>query len=97
MSQLSRTIDSRIDQKPILSDLRDSGSIEQDADLVVMLYKNTRNISVHLQPGSSIIDLSIAKQRNGPIGTTRLLFYESLTKFEDYEKTTPTQKNGIAN
>jgi replicative DNA helicase len=100
LSQLSRTIDSRIDQKPILSDLRDSGSIEQDADLVVMLYKNTRNGSVHLQPGSSIIDLSIAKQRNGPIGTTRLLFYESLTKFEDYEKTTPSnpmQKNGIAN
>jgi replicative DNA helicase len=86
LSQLSRTIDSRLDQKPMLSDLRDSGSIEQDADLVLMLYKNNQNLIGNLNPGSSIVDLSIAKQRNGPIGTLRLLFNESLTKFEDYDK-----------
>lgn len=86
LSQLSRTIDGRMDPKPMLSDLRDSGSIEQDADLVLMLYKNNQNLLATLSPGSSIIDLSIAKQRNGPIGDTRLLFNKYLTKFEDYDK-----------
>ena len=86
LSQLSRTIDSRIDPKPLLSDLRDSGSIEQDADLVLMLYKNKQKSIANLTPGSSLIDLSIAKQRNGPIGNTQLLFNQYLTKFEDYDK-----------
>jgi replicative DNA helicase len=85
LSQLNRTLDGRADPKPLLSDLRDSGSIEQDADLVIMLYKNNQKIIPNLTSGSSIIDLSIAKQRNGPIGNTRLLFNEYLTKFEDYE------------
>jgi len=85
LSQLSRTIDGRIDPKPMLSDLRDSGSIEQDADLVLMLYKNNQNLVSNLNSSSSIIELSIAKQRNGPIGDTRLLFNEHLTKFEDYK------------
>ena len=86
LSQLSRTIDGRIDPKPMLSDLRDSGSIEQDADLVLMLYKNKQKSVTNLTPGSAIIDLSIAKQRNGPIGNTQLLFNQYLTKFEDYDK-----------
>jgi replicative DNA helicase len=86
LSQLSRTIESRIDQKPMLSDLRDSGSIEQDADLVLMLYKNNQNLITNLNPGFSIIDMSIAKQRNGPIGNIRLSFNQYLTKFEDYDK-----------
>ena len=86
LSQLSRTIDGRIDPKPMLSDLRDSGSIEQDADLVLMLYKNKQNPITNLTLGSTIIDLSIAKQRNGPIGNIQLLFNEYLTKFEDYDK-----------
>jgi len=86
LSQLSRTIDGRIDPKPMLSDLRDSGSIEQDADLVLMLYKNKQKPITNLIPGSSIIDLSIAKQRNGPIGDIQLLFNEYLTKFEDFDK-----------
>jgi replicative DNA helicase len=86
LSQLSRTIDTRMDPKPMLSDLRDSGSIEQDADLVLMLYKNTRNGNTNLKPGLSTVDLSIAKQRNGPIGNTQLLFNQYLTKFEDYDK-----------
>ncbi|QXE46179.1 replicative DNA helicase dnaB (plastid) [Nitzschia inconspicua] len=85
LSQLSRTIESRLDQKPMLSDLRDSGSIEQDADLVLMLYKNNQNLITNLNPGFSIIDLSIAKQRNGPIGNIRFAFNEYLTKFEDYD------------
>lgn len=86
LSQLSRTIDSRMDPKPMLSDLRDSGSIEQDADLVLMLYKNKQKPLTNLRPGSSIIDVSIAKQRNGPIGDIQLLFNQYLTKFEDFDK-----------
>jgi replicative DNA helicase len=86
-SQLSRTIESRMDQKPMLSDLRDSGSIEQDADLVLMLYKNNQKLITNLNPGVSILDLSIAKQRNGPVGNIRLSFNQYLTKFEDYDKT----------
>ena len=89
LSQLSRTIDGRIDPKPMLSDLRDSGSIEQDADLVLMLYKNKQKSVSNLTPGSAIIDVSIAKQRNGPIGDTQLLFNQYLTKFEDYDKNEP--------
>ena len=87
LSQLSRTIDGRVDPKPMLSDLRDSGSIEQDADLVLMLYRNKQKLTTNLTPGSSIVDLSIAKQRNGPIGDIQLVFNQYLTKFEDYDKT----------
>jgi replicative DNA helicase len=100
LSQLSRTIDGRIDPKPMLSDLRDSGSIEQDADLVLMLYKSNKNININLSSGSSIIDLSIAKHRNGSIGNTKLLFNEYLTKFEDYDrndKFKPTYQKSIKN
>ena len=85
LSQLNRTIDGRVDPKPMLSDLRDSGSIEQDADVVIMLYRNKQKRTRNLTPGSTIIDLSIAKQRNGPIGDTQLFFNKYLTKFEDYE------------
>ena len=87
LSQLSRTIESRMEPKPMLSDLRDSGSIEQDADLVLMLYKNNQKLITNLSPGVSIIELSIAKQRNGPVGNIRLSFNQYLTKFEDYDKT----------
>ena len=79
LSQLSRNVENRIDQKPILSDLRESGSIEQDADLVLMLSKskstNYRN---------PIIELIIAKQRNGPVGEVKLKFNEKQMKFSDF-------------
>ena len=81
LSQLSRTVDTRVDQKPILSDLRESGSIEQDADLVLMLSKNK---SVNQHKMTSITELNIAKQRNGPTGTVKLLFNEKQTKFVDF-------------
>ena len=81
LSQLSRTIDGRVDPKPMLSDLRDSGSIEQDADLVLMLYRNNQKIVTNLTPGASIVDLSIAKQRNSTIGDMKLVFNQYLTEF----------------
>lgn len=79
LSQLSRNVENRIDKKPILSDLRESGSIEQDADLVLMLYKNQ-----YSNQNSEIIDLIIAKQRNGPIGTVQLKFNLKQTKFLNF-------------
>jgi len=79
LSQLSRNVDSRIDQRPILSDLRESGSIEQDADLILMLYSSKPNSQSISFSGSlkdktkvSTTELIIAKHRNGPIGTIKL-------------------------
>lgn len=74
LSQLSRNADSRIDQRPILSDLRESGSIEQDADLILMLYTSkSASTSNSLVSNKLIVtELIIAKQRNGPTGTIKL-------------------------
>jgi replicative DNA helicase len=85
LSQLSRNVENRIDKKPILSDLRESGSIEQDADLVLMLHQNkSQNFQV-VSKNKQIIELIIAKHRNGPIGTVRLGFDEQQTKFFNLE------------
>ena len=87
LSQLSRNVDSRMDQKPILSDLRESGSIEQDADLVLMLYRS-KGISLSPIENSSITEVIIAKQRNGPVGTIKLLFNQSQIKFSEFDDIT---------
>ena len=78
LSQLSRNVENRIDKKPILSDLRESGSIEQDADLVIMLSKITS-----MNPSKNVedIDFIVAKHRNGPIGTISLRFDKIRTQF----------------
>lgn len=82
LSQLSRNVENRVDKKPLLSDLRESGSIEQDADLVLMLSKNNQpNLKISDEENYPIIELIIAKQRNGPIGTVKLKFDEQRTKF----------------
>lgn len=85
LSQLSRNIENRVDKRPILSDLRESGSIEQDADVILMLSKNNYDIPNYQQ--SSIIELIIAKHRNGPTGTVQLTFEEKQTKFFDLNET----------
>ena len=89
LSQLSRNVDNRINQRPILSDLRESGSIEQDADLVLLLYRSksdsSANTSHQTQETNSLLtDLIIAKQRNGPNGTIKLKFDENQIKFSDF-------------
>lgn len=84
LSQLSRTIETRIDKKPILSDLRESGSIEQDADLVLMLAPNetnSSNLTTKQNTYYSLTDLIIAKQRNGPTGSITLKFDKKSTKY----------------
>jgi len=81
LSQLSRSIENRTDKRPILSDLRESGSIEQDADLVLMLSQVK---SKDLDENHNLIELIIAKQRNGPTGKLLLNFDKKRTKFTNY-------------
>jgi|TARA_B100001142_G_scaffold259202_1_gene261309 replicative DNA helicase len=82
LSQLSRSVESRVTKRPILSDLRDSGSIEQDADLVLMLYRESYYAQNMNNPTDfDITELIITKQRNGPIGTVELNFDTMHTRF----------------
>ena len=82
LSQLSRNVENRLDKRPILSDLRESGSIEQDADLVLMLSRNKSNNQQESNySDSQLIELIIAKHRNGPTGTVNLQFNVQQTKF----------------
>ena len=82
LSQLSRNVENRMDKKPILSDLRESGSIEQDADLVLMLY---RNKDFNKTQNYYLTELIIAKQRNGPLGNVKLKFDSNKTKFLNFD------------
>jgi replicative DNA helicase len=81
VSQLSRAPEQRPDKRPILSDLRESGSIEQDADVVGFLYRDDYYNAESEDPGGA--ELIIAKHRNGPVGTVRLVFLEHYPKFAD--------------
>lgn len=81
LSQLSRAVESRTNKRPLLSDLRESGSIEQDADLVLMLYRDDYYNSETTE--KNITELIIAKHRNGPTGTIKLNFNPVLTKFSN--------------
>ena len=83
LSQLSRAVEQRPDHRPMLSDLRDSGAIEQDADVVMFLYRD--DYYNHDSDKKGILEVIIAKQRNGPIGTVELAWLPEYTKFANLE------------
>ena len=83
ISQLSRAVESRQDHRPQLSDLRESGAIEQDADVVVLLMREEYYTPTDENRG--IADIIIAKQRNGPVGTIKLKFFKEFVKFANLE------------
>lgn len=82
LSQLSRAVESRQIKKPMLSDLRESGSIEQDADIVMFIYREDYYDPENVEKKGKA-DIIIAKQRNGPVGSVELLFQSNITKFKN--------------